>query len=734
MHKNLKWKTILILVVIGFSLWSLWPPLSTVDKEGNIVREGRINLGLDLQGGMHLVLKVDTSKLTKKEAEGAPERALEIIRNRVDQFGVKEVSIQRQGTDEIVIQLPGITDRDRALELIGKTALLEFRLVSSDPEKLKLALLGEVDDGYELLEAENNEKVLVEKRAEITGADLINAFVKFDQSSFNQPTVSIAFNREGAKKFARITGNNVGARLAIVLDGNVKSAPVIKERIPSGEGVIQGRFSPDEANDLSIILRAGALPAPVIIEEERTVGPLLGLDSIQSGVKAIIIGALLVCAFMSIYYLLAGVVSVLALILNFVIILGVMGYFHFTLTLPGIAGLILILGMAVDANVLIYERIKEELRTGKTIRSAISTGYSKALSAIIDSNLTTLIAAILLFQFGTGPIRGFAMTLTIGIFASLFTALVVTRTIFQLFALSPNFKTLKMLNWIHDTKIDFIGKRKVCYGISLVIVMVGLVVFGARGTKNFGVDFTGGTLQQIQFRNPIDIARIRTVISGLGLKNASIQEMAGNREVLIRTSEDADVKINAALKSSITDNSFELMRVERVGPSVGKLLRKNAIRALVFGLFGILVYISFRFKHWEYGLAGVIALFHDVIIVIGAMAITGREFDLTVVAAILTVAGYSINDTVVIFDRIRENMRLLRKITFSDLINLSINQTLGRTVFTTLTTLFTATALFIWGGIVLNNFAFCLIVGFLSGIYSTIFIASPLILLWQKRR
>ena len=734
MQKNLKWKTILILVVIGLSIWSLWPPLSVKDKEGNIIREGRINLGLDLQGGMHLVLKVDTSKLTEEEAEDAPDRALEIIRNRVDQFGVKEVSIQRQGTDEMVIQLPGVTDRDRALELIGRTALLEFRLVSSDPEKLKKALAGEIEGGYELLEGENGEKILLEKNVEITGADLKNAFVKFDQSSFNQPTVSIAFNKEGAKKFARITGNNVGTRLAIVLDGNVKSAPVIKERIPSGEGVIQGRFSPEEANDLSIILRAGALPAPVVIEEERTVGPLLGLDSIRSGIKAIAIGAFFVCVFMAVYYLLAGIVSVFALVLNFLIILGVMGYFHFTLTLPGIAGLILTLGMAVDANVLIYERVKEELRTGKTIRSAISTGYSKALSAIIDSNLTTLIAAILLFQFGTGAIRGFAMTLTIGIFASLFTALVVTRTIFQLFALSPNFKTLKMLNWIHDTKIDFIGKRKICYGISLVIVIIGLSIFGSRGERNFGVDFTGGTLQQIQFRNPIDIAKVRSVVSELGLKGASIQEITGGREVLIRTSEDVDVQLNNALKSSITDNSFELMRVERVGPSVGKLLRKNAIRALIFGLLGILVYIGFRFKHWEYGFAGVVALFHDVLIVIVAMAIAGREFDLTAVAAILTVAGYSINDTVVIFDRIRENMRLLRKIKFTDLINLSINQTLGRTVFTTLTTLFTAVALFVWGGVVLNNFAFCLIVGFISGIYSTIFIASPLILLWQKRR
>jgi SecD/SecF fusion protein len=734
MQKNLKWKVLMILVVLGLSIWSFWPPLGTQDSAGNTVKQGKINLGLDLQGGMHLVLKVDTSKLSPEEAEGAPERALEIIRNRIDQFGVKEVSIQMQGRDEIVIQLPGVTDRERALELIGRTALLEFRLVSSDTEKLKQALDGEIPEGYELLLSEDNERILVEEQAEVVGGDLSNAIVNFDQSAFNQPVVSITFTREGAKKFASITGNNVGARLAIVLDGKIKSAPVIRERIPGGEGVIQGRFTPEQANDLAIVLRAGALPAPVVIEEERTVGPLLGRDSINSGIKAIAIGALLVCVFMIVYYMLAGFIAVIALLFNFLIILGVMGYFQFTLTLPGIAGLILTLGMAVDANVLIYERIKEEIKSGKTIRSAISTGYGKAFSAIIDSNLTTLIAAVLLFQFGTGPIRGFAMTLTIGIFASLFTALFVTRVIFNLLALSSRFKTIHMMNWIHDTKINFTGKRRICYGISLVLVIAGMLVFNARGDKNFGVDFTGGTLQQIRFDNPIDIGHIRDAITAEGISGVSIQGIAGEHEVLIRTSEETDITITDTLRDSIQGNDFEFMRIEKVGPSVGKLLRKNAIKALVFGLLGILIYIALRFRHWEYGLAGVVALFHDVIIVIGAMAITGREFDLTAVAAILTVAGYSINDTVVIFDRVRENIRLLRKVKFVDLVNLSINQTLGRTVFTTLTTLFTAISIFVWGGIVLNNFAFCLIVGFVSGIYSTIFIASPMILFWQKKR
>jgi len=733
MQKNLPWKIFLIGVVIAVFLLCLWPPLDIKDSTGNVVKKGKINLGLDLQGGMHLVLRVDISKLSPKEAEDAPERALEIIRNRVDEFGVKEVSIQMQGTEEIVIQLPGITDRDRALELIGKTALLEFRLVSSDPEKLKEALDGEMPEGYELKESEEEEKLLVETRADVTGADLANAVVKFDQSTFNQPIVGLSFNNEGARKFAKLTAENVGKRLAIVLDGKVKSAPSIKERIGGGEGIIQGRFTPDEANDLTIVLRAGSLPAPVVIEEERTIGPLLGHDSISAGIRAILIGGCLVFLFMAVYYLMAGVISILALLMNIVIILGVMGFFQFTLTLPGIAGLILTLGMAVDANVLIYERIKEELRSGKTVRSAISNGYQKAFSAIIDSNLTTLIAAILLFQFGTGPIRGFAMTLSIGIFASLFTALFVTRNIFNLLALSPKFKTVKMLTWIHDTKINFTAKRKICYGLSAVVIIAGLVIFGMRGDKNFGVDFSGGTLQQLKFRNPVDIAAIRNVVSGLGLKGASIQSISGNREVLIRTAEDACTQISGRLRETMTSNPFELMRVEKVGPSVGKLLRRNASRALILGLFGILIYIAFRFRHWEYGLAGVIALFHDVLVTIGAMAITGREFDLTVVAAILTIAGYSINDTVVIYDRIRENIRLLRKAKFVDLINLSINQTLSRTAYTTLTTLFTAAALFIWGGVVLNNFAFCLIVGFISGIYSTIFIASPLLILWERR-
>lgn len=734
MQKNLNWKFLLIFAIIIASVWGLYPPFSTKDKDGKVIKEGKINLGLDLQGGMHLVLKVDTSKLPEKEAKDAPDTSLEIIRNRIDQLGVKEVAIQRQGKDEIVVQLPGITERERALELIGQTALLEFKLVSADPEKLRSALAGTVPEGYELKQGENGESILLEKNAEVTGADLKSALVRFQQTQFNQPVVSISFNKEGGIKFARLTRENVGRRLAIVLDGVVKSAPNIREEIPSGEAVIEGRFSPEEANDLAIVLRAGALPAPVYVEEERTVGPLLGRDSVNAGMLAVVVGFLLVIFFMFIYYRLSGIIADIALLLNLLITAAIMAYFHFTLTLPGIAGLILSVGMAVDANVLINERIREELRAGKTLRNAISMGYDRAFSAILDSNLTTVIAAIMLLQFGTGPIRGFAITLTIGIMVSMFTAIFVTRAIFSFLSLSPKFNKLRMLSFMTNTKIDFVGKRKICYALSAIIVITGLVFFIARGQRNYGVDFTGGTLQQFKFQKPVNIALVRQSMTKIGLGSASIQQIAGNQEVLIRTYSDTYDKVKAALKEDIKDNPSETMRIEKVGPSVGNLLRQNAVKALLLGLGGILIYVAIRFKHWEYGLAGVIALFHDIFVAMGAMAITGKEFDLTIVAALLTIAGYSINDTVVIYDRIRENMRLLRKMNYIELVNLSLNGTFSRTILTSFATMLTVIALFFLGGEVLHGFSFCLMVGFISGVYSTVYIAVPLLITWQNFR
>ncbi|MBM3255695.1 MAG: protein translocase subunit SecD [Candidatus Omnitrophica bacterium] len=731
MERKLLYKILLILAVAGLCAYFTFP------------LQKKINLGLDLKGGMHLVLKVDTGKLPEKDREGAIDRALEVIRNRIDAFGVREPSIQKQGAEEIVVQLPGIADRGRAIELIGKTALLEFKLVSSDMEKLKLAMEGNAPEGFEFKYAqEDNEPLLLEKQAVLTGDAINNAEVRFNESQFNEPLVSLEFNAEGAKKFAEITANNVGKRLAIVLDGKVQSAPRIKEAIPSGQAVIQGRFSVEQAQDLAIVLKVGALPAPMYIEEERTIGPLLGQDSINKGVRASVIGGILVFVFMAVYYLLAGLVANIALLLNLLIILGGLGMLpalfpgvSATLTLPGIAGIVLSLGMAVDANVLINERIREELKSGKGLRAAISLGYSKAFSAIFDSNLTTLIAAFLLFQFGTGPIRGFAVTLSIGLIASMFTAIIVTRTIFEILLNLGWIKSLPMLRLIKETKFDYIGKRYIFYAISLIVIITGLVFFFKKGTQAYGIDFVGGQLQEYSFKDPVPADQIRQMLKDLNLADASMQQFKDNpKVVLIKTSADQSDIITDKLKEKFPQQDIQILRIEKVGPVAGKHLKGKATNALIWSLAGILVYVVFRFKHFNFAIAGVIALFHDVLVALGFLAITGRQIDLLSITAFLTIAGYSINDTIVIYDRVRENSRLGRKMSLYDLINLSVNQTLGRTILTTGITLLVVFSIFLYGGEVLGNFAFTLLIGFISGIYSTVYIASPLVLAWQSRK
>lgn len=731
MEKKLIYKITLVLAILGLSIYFAFP----LDK--------RINLGLDLKGGMHLVLKVDTSSLPEAGREDAVDRALEVIRNRIDAFGVREPSMQKQGAEEIVVQLPGVSDRGRAIDLIGKTALLEFKLVSPDMEKLKEALAGNVPEGFELKYSEDeNEPLLLEKQAVLTGDALKNAGVHFSQSTFNEPVVGLEFNAEGARKFAEITAQNVGRRLAIVLDGKVQSAPRIKEAIPSGEAVIQGRFTVEQAQDLAIVLRVGALPAPMYIEEERTIGPLLGQDSIRKGVKASIIGGALVFAFMAFYYWFAGLVANVALLFNLLIILGGLGALPLlfpgvsaTLTLPGIAGMILSLGMSVDANVLINERIREELNAGRALRTAIANGYGKAFSAIFDSNITTLIAAFLLFQFGTGPIRGFAVTLTIGLLASMFTAIVVTRTIFEVLLHFGMLHSLPMMRLIKETAIDFIGKRYLFYTLSLLVIVSGLTVFLKQGKQAYGIDFSGGQLQEYGFKEPPQADQVRQVLGELGLADASIQQFKDNpRVVLIRTQVDKSNEITEKLKERFPGQEIQVLRIEKVGPVAGTQLRSKAVKALIWSLIGILVYVAFRFKHWNFAVAGVIALFHDVLVALGFMALTRRQVDLLTVTAFLTIAGYSINDTIVIYDRVRENARSMRKLGLRDLINLSVNQTLARTILTSGVTLLVVVAIFLFGGEVLGNFAFTLLVGFVSGVYSTVYIASPLVLAWQGRK
>jgi SecD/SecF fusion protein len=478
------------------------------------------------------------------------------------------------------------------------------------------------------------------------------------------------------------------------------------------------------------------------IEEERTIGPLLGQDSINKGVKASLIGAAAVFIFMAVYYLLAGVISDLALILNFLMIIGGLGVLPVlfsgvsaTLTLPGIAGIALSLGMAVDANVLINERIREELSAGRSLRLAISNGYARAFSAIFDSNLTTLIAAFLLFQFGTGPIRGFAVTLTIGLISSMFTAIVVTRVIFEiLLGLGWIKNSLPMLKLIGETKIDFISKRNIFYAVSVIVITVGLFSYFKKGSQVYGIDFAGGQLQEYSFKTAPEIDKVRLVLKNIGMPDASIQQFKDNPKViLIRTAEDKNIILTDKLKQAFPDQDVQTLRIERVGPIAGKHLKDKAVKALFWSIIGILIYVSFRFKHFNFAAAGVIALLHDVLVTLGFMAMTNRQIDLLSITAFLTIIGFSINDTIVIYDRVRENTRLYRKLSLRELINLSVNQTLARTLLTSGVTLFVVIAIFLFGGEVLSNFAFALIVGFISGAYSTVFIASPLVLSWSRK-
>lgn len=729
MGKKVRNKLILILAVIAASVYFTFP-----------VQE-KINLGLDLKGGMHLILKVETEKLDQNSKADAVLRAIEILRNRIDSLGVGETVIQRQGEDQILVQLPGITDRDQAVAMVGRVAQLEFRIVSDNPTFLGEAINGQVPSGFLLkYTKDDKEPVLLEDRIALSGETITDARVDFDSTGFGAPQISVTFNSQGAKSFAQLTQNNVGRRLAILLDGEVLSAPRINEAIPSGQAQITGQFSFEEASILALALRSGALPAPMHIEEERTIGPLLGRDSIDAGISAAAIGGIAVLIFMICYYLLAGLISGTALFINLLLIFGAMGFLNamlpasqLTLTLPGIAGIILTLGMAVDANILINERIREEVENGKPIAGAIQVGYDKALKAIIDSNLTSLIAAFMLFQFGSGPIKGFAVTLSIGLAISLFTSVVVTRTIFELLLNLRILKSLPMLKFFSKTNIDFIKLRYVTIAISLVIIVVGLVNLVNKGKAAYGIDFAGGQIQEYRFEKPVSTDRLREVLKSVNLNEVIIQQFDQYPgQVIIRSPEDTYDSVKAAFQEQLTDNSFETLRIEKVGPVVGKALRQAAIMAIIFAMGGILVYVGFRFKHFDFASAGVIALLHDVLITLGIVVMMGRQIDLLVVTALLTIAGYSINDTIIIYDRVRENMQKLRKEPLEKVLNASINDTLSRTILTTLATLLVVVTLYYKGGEVLNTFALCLIVGFIAGTYSTVFIASPVVLLWQK--
>ncbi|MBU2651797.1 MAG: protein translocase subunit SecDF [Bacteroidetes bacterium] len=593
------------------------------------------------------------------------------------------------------------------------------------------------------------------------GGDVI-VDARQDYSQTGQVEVTMAMNGEGARVWKRITGENIGKQVAIVLDGYVYSYPNVNDEIPNGRSSITGIGSIEEAKDLANILKAGKLPAPARIVEEAVVGPSLGREAITSGLWSFVLAFSLVLLYMILYYNRAGWIADLALLTNIFFIFGILASLGAVLTLPGIAGIVLTLGMAVDANVIIYERIREEIRAGKGIRLAISDGYKNAYSAIIDGNVTTLLTGIVLYVFGTGPVQGFATTLIIGILSSLFSAIFISRLIFNWLLdknKEINFDNSITRNILANAKFDFLKMRRGAYIFSSVIIIIGIASLFVRGL-NFGIDFSGGRTYVVRFDQPVNTADIRTALTA-EFDNVApeVKTFGPTTQVKITTKymiDDESPAIDSIIQTKLysglkpffqkndlayktfatdvetSDKLIGILSSQKVGPTIADDIRNKAILAVFFALVIIFVYIAIRFKRWQFGLAGVIALFHDSMITIGLFSLFynvlpfSLEIDQAFIAAILTIIGYSINDTVIIFDRIREYNFLYPKKELSVNINNALNSTLGRTLNTAGTTIVVLLAIFIFGGEIIRGFTFALLIGIVIGTYSSLFNASPI--------
>ena len=716
---------------------------------------GKVKLGLDLQGGSSFLVGLDTSKLsTNAERSVVLGNAIEVLRKRVDRLGVAEPMLQPSGDDRILIQLPGLSqaEMDSAKRAIEKAAFLEFRMVH--PESAELLSQGIVEPGYEVLREEikgpkNTKEVmpyLVKKGAErgLTGKHIKRASVSRNHVT-NDPEIQFEMDDEGATLFAEVTREfspkgNKKYQLAIVLDGELYSAPVINSAIEGGRGVITGRFDAKEAFELQNVLE-NPLEAPVKIIEERTVEPSLGADTIESGVRSAIIGAIAVAVFMLVYYLFAGLIANVALMLNIIILLGVLCSVGTTLTMPGIAGIVLTIGMAVDANVLIFERIREELAAGKSMRGALSAGYDKAFGTIFDSNLTTLISSVLLIFMGTGPVKGFGVTLTIGVTVSMFTALVATRLMFDFLIMKDMLPSLKMLNLIKDAKINFIRWAKPAFAASWLLIIIGVSYGFYRGKDVLGVEFSGGDNLTFAFTKKVDVDQVRKASEKLKIGEPMLQyqkELGGTKETLRVTTRvvsekdnDSGKRMEQLLQQDFKEAGFKLLGAERVGPTVGLEIQRTAIVAAIVAMFGILVYVAFRYE-FSFAVAAVVAILHDLLMTAGWFFLTGGQMSAPWVAAMLTIIGFSINDTIVIFDRIREDLKLGVRGSFTEIINHALNRTLSRTIITSGTVFLATASLYLFGGSVIHDFAFTFLVGILTGTYSSIYIASALVLWWHK--
>lgn len=815
--KSLRLRAVVYGLVIVLGLLSALPNLLSPTLSGKLpdwYQQNTVSLGLDLQGGSHLLLEADTQELFASEYEAiagelttslreagirygrlqitdrsielpvrqservseaaglarelatetpngtrrfdvdttdgrlaltlteswrdsvsrdAVERSLEVVRKRLDETGLVEPSITRQGSDGILVQMPGVADPSEIRELLGTTAKMTFQWAAQETTEEDTATIT-------LPGAHENGQYNLEKQVAMAGEHIRDARMAFNPDT-NEPVVNFKLDDKGARLFGDMTRNNIGRALAIVLDDEVITAPVIRSAI-GASGEISGRFTVEEASNLALLLRAGALPVPLIVVEERTVGPDLGSDAIAMGLTTGLMGAALVIAFMIGLYGRWGFIACVGLTVNIGLVFGILSLLGATLTLPGIAGIILTLGMAVDANILINERIREESRSGKSAGMAIREGFSKAYRTILDSNFTTLIAVSLLFLFGSGPVRGFAVTIGIGLVTSLFTAIAVTRLIMEWRIRGRERETLVIsgiawLDRLSERGVNFMRGRVIGLVVSAVLSIAAIALFVQPGLK-YGVDFTGGTVVEVQAQG-VTVEQLRTTLQAQDLEEAAIQE-AGEARFLVRLPADQNAPGTtgeqvALLKTAVTaaEPTAEFPKVDMVGPKVSGGFGDATILAILLAGTGMLAYLWFRFEsHFAWAATMTIAL--DLTKTIGFFALAGVEFNLTAVAALLALMGYSINDKVVVFDRIRENIQKTPERPMLELLNDSISSTFTRTVFTSVTTFLALLPMGIAGGAAVASFALPMLFGIIIGTSSSVFIASPILYYLSQRR
>ena len=834
--RNNIWKWLVLALIAVISFYVCNPPAEKVRLGLDLNGGTSFTLGVDTEKLAESIIASkpeladkpeQVQEIIAKTLEGCDDRIIQVIRRRVDSMGTNEPVIQGMKNHRLLVQLPGADEKTRkeAKASLQNAAFLEFRLTHPKNDQLVAKLLSKdiapegykksgngyardtnwaeiskkpgyaarlarfeaPDARYSFMLEDNGDGTyspnFVARSTEprVTGEDLVSSVVERDPTT-GSLAIGFRLSSEGGRKFSTLTRNykahgpknptDRGRQLAIILDDQLISAPVIQSEIGS-QGQITGRFDAKSAKKLSDELNAGALPAPMKILAETTVAPTVGQDAIQSGLIAAALGFCLVAVFMFIYYWMTGLVADIALFLDIallptalVFVANILGVFAHdpsmggggsmqlpVLTMPGIAGLVLSLGMAVDANVLIFERIREEFAAGKVAGEAIRNGYGRAFTAIFDSNLTTIITGVILFIVGTGPVRGFAITLTAGVVISMFTAVIVTRLVLDHCVNPDRVKPFKMLHFFKNPKFDFMKVRKFTLVGSFTVIAISLIIFGLRFASNkasvLSVDLTGGTSIVYNLKDEAKPSEsdIRATLNEFD--NAAViqyQSGVGATTLLVKTGETAETKkgqalenkdvgayVTKLLQAKFPQAEFSAASVDEVGSMVGADLKKSGTYAVIFSLIAILLYIGFRFQ-FGFGLGALVALAHDALISIGLFSLCGRQISLIVITAVLTIIGYSVNDTVVVFDRIREMLRHNKRLSFYDLCNAAINACLSRTVITSVTTFFAVAALFAFGDGSIFDFALIMLFGVVAGTFSSMFIATPVMYWWYKGR